>query len=159
MTVVLPGDVLSPRLSDSSQQSLPVKLGPGLLPSNSKSSSITATRAGVIGHIPPKGKGKNRAEGWWVESNSKRVSTSRVEYRMKGTKLDFLCKAQPWKSKVGSMRFFSLFHQISQSEREGEGIIHKPFSKSQLFIFPLSLSLSVFSLSWRFSHRSSPKHG
>lgn len=79
MTVVLPGDVLSPRLSDSSQQSLPVKLGPGLLPSNSRSSSITATRAGVIGHIPPKGKGKNRAEGWWVESNSKRVSRSRVQ--------------------------------------------------------------------------------
>lgn len=103
MTVLLPGDripIPRPSALDGAQQ--PIKLGPGTLrlgefdPESVKSSAapvVLATRAGVLGHVgsDAKGKGKGRSamdvdepsaaagksrkgEGWWVETNSKRVS-------------------------------------------------------------------------------------
>ena len=61
MTVLLPGDMV-PLASSSS-----IKLGPGLLPTQSSSSSLTAIRAGALGHI------SSKDEAYWIETNTLRV--------------------------------------------------------------------------------------
>lgn len=83
MPVVLPGDVV--RLPQSSSSSA-IRLGPGLLYPNeesrtSQSGLLLATRAGVLGKVNEKGKARDvggattrKAQGWWIESRSRRVS-------------------------------------------------------------------------------------
>ncbi|SOV05231.1 related to RRP40 - protein involved in ribosomal RNA processing, component of the exosome complex [Ustilago sp. UG-2017a] len=74
MTVVLPGDIIS--IASTSA----IKLGPGLLPTSSTSSSntpsLTAIRAGALGHIPSSSssttKKKDPESAFWVETNTSR---------------------------------------------------------------------------------------
>ncbi|KAJ1024484.1 hypothetical protein NDA13_004417 [Ustilago tritici] len=74
MTVVLPGDIIS--IASTSA----IKLGPGLLPTSSTSSSntpsLTAIRAGALGHISSSSssssitKKKDPESAFWVETNT-----------------------------------------------------------------------------------------
>ena len=67
MTATLPGELVAARHAN-------LKLGPGLLvlSDNLGESSIISTRAGLLKHSANRGK-------WWVESNSRRVSTNFIE--------------------------------------------------------------------------------
>lgn len=73
MTILLPGDLV-PVEAGSSQ----IKLGPGLLPSSNyaststASSSLSAIRAGALGHIQA-AKAKD-SDAFWIETNTRRVS-------------------------------------------------------------------------------------
>ncbi|PWY99871.1 hypothetical protein BCV70DRAFT_200785 [Testicularia cyperi] len=90
MTVVLPGDRIAlPSGSSSgsgSGSSASIKLGPGLLPSQASPSSsrtwsptLTAIRAGALGHIEANSSSKLRtkeADAYWVETNTQRYVPS-----------------------------------------------------------------------------------
>lgn len=70
-TIVLPGDVL-PQAAQSTASVL--KLGPGLISPHHKSSSVTTSHAGLLGHQSLRASKEGTTESWWVEVQGKRVS-------------------------------------------------------------------------------------
>lgn len=72
MTYTLPGDraVIPSASSDA-----PVRLGPGLLQS-ADTDALHVTRAGVLAQVGSGSGPGTKAGGWWIDTNSKRVSAS-----------------------------------------------------------------------------------